>query len=127
MQRKILFVNSQSTTLLMEQMLFAQRADYSLIVARDAKDAIRKAEMECPDLILMDSTPRNADACREMRKIKKLQRVPIILVASPTDSPHCENGTSSECNNDLSESMQWRGLLDMVNTYLTTHGVTTSH
>lgn len=82
MNPKILLVDDSSTTLLMEQMLFDRYTKYNLVTARDGQEAIQKALAEEPDLILMDVVmPKmdGFDACREMRKLKKLQRVPIIL------------------------------------------------
>ncbi|HKD83052.1 MAG TPA: hypothetical protein VKH81_25410 [Candidatus Angelobacter sp.] len=122
MKHKILFVYDQSTTLLIEQMLFSRRGDYSLIAARDSKEAIQIALAEHPNLILMDRTPANLEACREMQKNEKLQRIPVLMVTSAADSS-CENGASSGYSEDPSQSLNWHGLLEMVNTYLAARGV----
>jgi PleD family two-component response regulator len=118
MNHKILFVDDCSTTLLMEQILFARRTDYNIIMARDGQEAIQKAVVEQPGLILMDATLPNMAACREMRKIPELQRVPIILVSSPDGPANPENGFSTGCNDGLDKPLNWRALFEMVNTYL---------
>jgi CheY-like chemotaxis protein len=121
MNKKILLVDDSSTTLLMEQMLFARYANYNLIVARDGREAIEKALAEQPDLILMDVIMPNMDgfnACREMRKMEKLRRVPIILVTSRGEPANVENGFASGCNDYLTKPIDGPELLKMVNTYL---------
>lgn len=124
MKHKILFVYDHSTTLLIEQMLFSQRGDYSLIAARDGREAIQMALIEHPNLILMDRTPANIEACRELQKIEELQRIPVLMVTSGADSSSSENGLSSSYSEDPSLSLNWHGLLEMVNTYLAARGVT---
>jgi len=124
MSRKILFVDDCSTTLLLEHVVFARHADCNLIRARDGEEAIQKAVTEQPDLILMDGTLPNMNACREMRKIQELQRVPILLVTRVGGPSNIENGLASERNDDLAKPLNWRDLLEMVNTYLTRHSVT---
>ena len=122
MSRKILFVDDCSTTLLMEQVLFAKRTDYSLTTARDGREAIQKAMADPPDLILMDATLPNMNACREMRKIPELQRIPILLVSNGGEPSNIEDGFASG-NDGLGKPLNWRGLFEMVNTYLTSHSV----
>lgn len=122
MSRKVLYVDDYSTTLLMEQLLFAKPTDYNLITARDGWGAIQKAVSERPDLILMDGILPNMDACREMSKIQELQRVPIFLITSGKQPPIIENGFASG-SMDLAKPLNWRKLLEMVDIYLTTHSV----
>jgi len=107
----------------MEQVLFAKRTDYNLTTARDGREAIEKAIADPPDLILMDATLPNMDACREMRKIPELQRIPILLVSNGGEPLNAENGLASS-NLDRDRPLNWHGLFEMVNTYLTRNSVT---
>lgn len=121
MNPKILLVDDSSTTLLMEQMLFDRYTKYNLVTARDGQEAIQKALAEEPDLILMDVVmPKmdGFDACREMRKLEKLRRVPIILVTSRGEPTNVEIGFASGCNDYLTKPINGRELLEMVNAYL---------
>jgi CheY-like chemotaxis protein len=121
MNPKILLVDDSSTTLLMEQMLFDRYTKYNLVTARDGQEAIQKALAEEPDLILMDVVmPKmdGFDACREMRKLEKLRRVPIILVTSRGEPTNVETGFASGCNDYLTKPINGRELLEMVNAYL---------
>lgn len=123
MKYKILFVDDCSTNLLMEQVLLANPTDCNLIRARHAWEAIQKAAAEQPDLILMDGTLPNVEACREIRKIDNLQHVPILMVTTFGGPSNIESGLSSGCNDNRATSLKWRGLLEMVNTYLASHSV----
>jgi DNA-binding response OmpR family regulator len=121
MSAKILLVDDSSTTLLMEQMLFTQYTKYGLILARDGHEAIQKAVAEQPDLILMDVIMPKMDgfsACREMRKLEKLQRVPIILVTSRGERRNVEMGFASGCNDYLTKPIDGHELLEVVSAYL---------
>lgn len=106
----------------MEQVLFAKRTDCNLTTARDSSEAVRKAVEEPPDLILMDATPANMDACREMRKIPELRRIPILLVSNGGEPMNIENGFAGG-NDQLGKPLNWHGLFELVNTYLTSHNV----
>jgi len=121
MSRKILFVDDCSTTLLMEQVLLAKRTDYNLTTARDGREAIEKAIADPPDLILMDATPPNVEACREMRKVPELQRIPILLVSNDGEPANIGNGFAG--GDDLGKPLNWHGLFEMVSNYLTSHSV----
>lgn len=118
MDHKILFVNDCSTTLLLEQMRFDGRSNYSLIFARDGSEAIQKAMSEQPNLILMDATPQNIEACREIRKIENLQRVPILLVSSAVDPGSIGNTPGNQTNSNQTSPLMWNLLIEGVNSYL---------
>lgn len=107
----------------MEQVLLANCTDCNLIRARHGWEAVQKAAAEQPDLILMDGTLPNMDACREIRKMQNLQRVPILMVTSFGGPPNIENGFANGYSDDPATSLKWRGLLDMVNTYLASRSV----
>jgi response regulator RpfG family c-di-GMP phosphodiesterase len=124
MKYKILFVDDCSTTSRMEQMLFAKRTDHNLIMARNGQEALEKAISELPDLILMEASLPNMKACREMRKVLKLQRVPILLLTNYGALPsEIENSFDSESHDVPATSLKWRDLFERVNTYLTAHGI----
>jgi two-component system alkaline phosphatase synthesis response regulator PhoP len=123
MKYKILFVDDCSTRLLMEQVLLANCTECNLIRARHAWEALQKAAAEQPDLILMDGTLPNVDVCRQIRKMENLQRVPILMVSAFGESSNIENGFASGHNDNPATSLKWRGLLEMVNTYLASHSV----
>jgi twitching motility two-component system response regulator PilH len=122
MSRKVLYVDDYSTTLLMQQLLFAKPTNYNLTTARDGWEAIQKAVAERPDLILMDGNLPNMDVCREMSKIQNLHHVPIFLITRGNQLSNIENRFTSGTM-DLAKPLNWRKLLEMVDTYLTSHSV----
>ncbi|HKR94355.1 MAG TPA: hypothetical protein VJW55_03285 [Candidatus Angelobacter sp.] len=111
MDHKILFVNDCSTTLLLEQMRFNGRSNYNLIFARNGSEAIQKAMSEQPSLILMDATPQNIEACREIRKIENLQRVPILLVSSAVE-PWSGNAFGNKASSEQTSPLMWNQLIE---------------
>jgi CheY-like chemotaxis protein len=117
MKLKILFVDDCSTTLLLEQMRFAGRADYDLVLARNGWEAVQKAACEQPNLILMDATEANIAASQEMRKIEQLKRVPILLVSTASEPAPLANNAG-----DVDAPLAWTQLFEMVDTYLTARG-----
>lgn len=123
MKYKILFVVNCSTSLLIEQVLLANCTDCTLIRAHNGSEAVQKAAAEQPDLILMDRTPRNLEACREIHKVQSLQHIPILMVSTFAGPPPIENGVASGDNDNPANFLKWRGLLDMVDTYLASHSV----
>jgi CheY-like chemotaxis protein len=123
MKYKILFVDDCSTSLLMEQMLLANCTDCNVIRACHGRDAVQKAQAEQPDLILMDGTLPNMDTCRQIRKMENLQHVPILMVTTFGGPSNIENGFASGDNDNLAASLKWRGLLEMVDTYLASRSV----
>lgn len=124
MKYKILFVNDCSTTSRMEQMLFAKRTDHNLIMACNGQEALEKAISELPDLILMEANLSNMNACREMRKVRKLHGVPILLLTNYSALPsEIEDSFDSENHDVPAISLKWRDLFERVNTYLTAQGI----
>ncbi len=120
MDHKILFVNDCSTTLLLEQMRFDGRSNYNLIFARNGSEAIQKAMSEQPNLILMDATPQNIEACREIRKIENLQRVPILLVSSAVEPWSIGIIPGNKASSEQTSPLMWNQLIEGVNSYLAT-------
>lgn len=123
MKYKILFVDDCSTSLLMEQVLLANCTDCNLIRACHGPEAVQKAKAEQPDLILMDGTLRNMDACRQIRKMQELQRVPILMVTTFGEPSNIEDGFAGGYNDNPATYLKWRGLLEMVDTYLANRSV----
>jgi DNA-binding response OmpR family regulator len=121
MDAKILLVDDSNTALLFEEMLLKNNTNYSVILARDGAEGLAKALAEKPNLILMDVVMPKMDgfqACREMRKRKALQGVPIILVTSRGEPCNVETGFESGCNDYLTKPVKSAELIELVNGYL---------
>ncbi len=93
MPKKILLVDDSTTTLMMEEMILKQRTTYDCVTAKDGLDAISRAVVESPDLVLMDVVmPRmnGFEACKRMRLEETLRQTPIILVTTRGEEEYVE-------------------------------------
>ena len=72
-----------------------QRKGYELVIAADGKEAVRKAQLQTPDLILMDIRLPVMDGWEAMRRIKiipETQSIPIIALTA-----HAMAGDMEKC------------------------------
>lgn len=115
-RKKILLVDDSSTILMMEK--FILRNDpYILITASNGEEAVRKAEAEKPDLILLDVVmPRMSgfEACRLIRDNDELAHVPIIMVATHDEAENVETGWVAGCTDYVTKPINAVELLAKV-------------
>ena len=74
-----------------------QRKGYEVVIATDGKEAVRKAQSQTPDLILMDIRLPLIDGWEAMRRIKimpETQYIPIIALTA-----HAMTGDMEKCMN----------------------------
>jgi len=72
-----------------------QRKGYEVVIAADGKEALRKAQSQTPDLILMDIRLPVMDGWEAMRRIKiipETQSIPIIALTA-----HAMAGDMEKC------------------------------
>ena len=72
-----------------------QRKGYEVVIAADGKEAVRKAQSQTPDLILMDIRLPLMDGWEAMRRIKimpETQSIPIIALTA-----HAMAGDMEKC------------------------------
>ena len=72
-----------------------QRKGYEVVIAADGKEAVRKAQSQTPDLILMDIRLPLIDGWEAMRRIKIMpvtQYIPIIALTA-----HAMTGDMEKC------------------------------
>lgn len=119
--KKVLLVDDSSTARLLTRLIFSQKTNYVLLSAVDGKDAIERAHAEKPDLILMDvMMPRmtGLEACRELKKDKETNKIPIILLTTRGEEHFVQEGSESGCNDYLTKPVNEKELLDLLKTYL---------
>ena len=66
------------------------RSDYHLLLARNGREALAKAEAYMPDLILTDVMMPEMDGyelCRAIRNSETLNHIPIIIISARSDEP----------------------------------------
>lgn len=121
MAKKVLLVDDSSTTLMMEEMILKQRTSYECVMAKDGLDAISRAVVEPPDLVLMDvMMPRlnGFEACKRMRLEQSLRDTPIILVTTRSEEEYVEAGFQSGCNDYITKPINSFELVTLLQSYL---------
>lgn len=121
MPKKVLLVDDSSTTLMMEEMILKQRTSYECVTAKDGLDAISRAVVESPDLVLMDVVmPRlnGFEACKRMRLEETLKHTPIILVTTRGEEEYVEAGFQSGCNDYITKPVDSFELVTLLQRYL---------
>jgi DNA-binding response OmpR family regulator len=121
MAKKILLVDDSTTTLMMEEMIVKQRTPYECVTAKDGLDAISRAVVESPDLVLMDVVmPRmnGFEACKRMRLEATLRQTPIILVTTRGEEEYVEAGFQSGCNDYITKPINGHELVTLLRSYL---------
>ena len=121
MAKKVLLVDDSSTTLMMEESILKQNTPYECVSAMDGLDAISRALVENPDLVLMDVVmPRlnGFEACKRMRLEKTLRDTPIILVTTRGEEEYVEAGFQSGCNDYITKPVDGFELVALLQSYL---------
>lgn len=119
-RKKILLVDDSPTSLFVERMVLKD-GPYELVTARDGQEAVEKADLHRPDLILMDVVmPRmtGLEACRELRRRSGTQSTPIILVTTRGESDNVEAGYESGCSDYITKPIDGLELMTKVKNYL---------
>jgi len=83
-KKRILVVEDNEQNLYLATFLL-ERNGYEVITAEDGSEAIEKAKMEKPDLILMDMQLPEMDgfeATRRIKSIPEISHIPIVAVTS---------------------------------------------
>ena len=119
-RKKILLVDDSSTILMMEK--FILRNDpYILVTASNGEEAVRKAAVELPDLILLDVImPRMSgfEACRLIRDNDALKHIPIIMVTTRGEATNVETGWLVGCTDYVTKPINAVELLAKVRSLL---------
>jgi len=121
MPKKVLLVDDSSTTLMIEEMILKQSTPYECVTAKDGLDAISRAVVENPDLVLMDVVmPRlnGFEACKRMRLEESLRNTPIILVTTRGEEEYVEAGFQSGCNDYITKQINSFELVTLLQGYL---------
>src|SRR5437899_820311 len=65
-----------------------EREGYEVSVAHDGQEGLRKAQMQLPDLILLDlmlPTLDGLEVCRELRAGERTRQVPILMLTAKSE------------------------------------------
>ena len=120
MPKKILLVDDSSTVLMMERMILAAES-YELCTASNGKQAVERAKIERPDLILMDVVMPLMDgveACKAIRADDATREIPIIMVTTRGEPHNVESGYELGCNDYVTKPINGPELLSKVRNLL---------
>jgi DNA-binding response OmpR family regulator len=118
--KKILLVDDANTVLMMEQMML-RNAGFDVAIARNGAEAVEKAILEQPDLILLDVVMPQMDgfeACRRIRANRETQSIPVILVTTRSESNNVQTGFEAGCNEYMTKPFSKSELLAKLRPYL---------
>jgi DNA-binding response OmpR family regulator len=119
-KKKILLVDDSTTSLFMEKMIL-KREPYDISTANDGFEAVEKALLEQPDLILMDVVmPRmnGFEALRALRGKDATRQTPVILVTTRSEPVNVAEGYASGCSDYLTKPIDPEELLTKVRSCL---------
>jgi two-component system cell cycle response regulator DivK len=120
--KRILIVDdSEDMRMLLEQILEEEEASYIVECAIDGKQALQKAEIFQPDLILLDmSLPQMSgwDVIPQLRLIPSLVNTPIIAVTAHVSKADQERALALGCSAHLGKPFDIETVVDTINQLL---------
>lgn len=119
-RKKILLVDDAETILMMERMIL-KKEPYDLVTAKDGEEALAKAELECPDLILLDvimPKMNGFEVCKQLRQKELTKTTPIIMVTTRGEQENVETAYKGGCNDYVTKPINGMELITKVRNYL---------
>lgn len=95
-----------------------ERKGFEVIIATDGEQAVNKAVVDMPDLILMDMSLPVLDGWEATRKIKSVTEtssIPIIGLSAHAMAGDREKGLASGCNDYDTKPVEFERLLGKIN------------
>src|SRR5262245_39574146 len=119
-RKKVLLVDDQNTVLMMERVSL-QGTGYEIITAKNGVEAIQKAILERPDLILMDVVMPEMDglaACRTLRSREETKNIPILMCTTRGESGSIQAGYDAGANEYITKPFNGLDLVAKLQEYL---------
>jgi CheY-like chemotaxis protein len=119
-RKKILLVDDSNTVLMMERMMLRD-GGYDVVTAKNGAEAVKQAEREKPDLILLDVVMpemNGFEACKRIRALPDTRSTPIIMVTTRSEQTNVEAGFASGCNAYITKPFNSLDLLAKLRSYL---------
>jgi CheY-like chemotaxis protein len=120
MKKKILIADDSETVVLVVKMILA-RESCELIVAHDGQEALEKALVERPNLVLLDvMMPRlsGLEVLRRLRQNEATRTTPVVLVTTRGETANIRDGYAEGCSAYLTKPFDAVDLLRTVRRYL---------
>jgi two-component system cell cycle response regulator DivK len=119
-RRTIMVVDDFDDTRLMMK-LWLEKKGYRVVEAENGEDAVRVAESERPNLIIMDVEMPVADglsATRRIRSLESLRVVPIIAVSAYGVDEYRDRALQAGCNEYVSTPFEPTALEELMKNLL---------
>jgi two-component system phosphate regulon response regulator PhoB len=94
-----------------------QREGYDTVVALDGQEGLRKAQMQIPDLILLDLMLPNMDGldvCRQLRANERTRKVPILMLTAKAEETDQVVGFSMGADDYVTKPFSVKVLLQRI-------------
>jgi two-component system phosphate regulon response regulator PhoB len=94
-----------------------QREGYTTLVANDGMEGLRKAQMQLPDLILLDLMlpgKSGLEVCRELKSGANTREIPIIILSAKTEETDQIVGFSLGCDDYVTKPFSIKVLLQRI-------------
>ena len=111
----LLVEDTEDNRFMMRRLL--EMSGYEVIEATNGEEAVRKAETEEPDLILMDLSLPIIDglaATRLIRKLPNRTKTPIIAVSAHDTSDFLAEALGAGCNSYITKPIDFNELEQLI-------------
>ena len=120
MKKKVLLVDDSTTVLMVEKMILA-KGPFTVVTARDGREAIEKARSEQPDIVLLDVVMPNLDglsACAAIRQHPETAHIPIVMVTTRGEEANVEAAFHNGCTDYVTKPINGLELLTKLHNIL---------
>ncbi len=114
--KSVLLVDDVDVFLQLECM-FLKRKGFKIFTARDGREALRIAQKERPDIILLDlilPDISGVECCRQLKSDPELKSIPIIIVTTSGCEKDRVRCVEAGCDGYLTKPIKQLELLDLV-------------
>src|SRR5256885_5963633 len=94
-----------------------QREGYDTLVAHDGQEGLRKAQMQLPDLIILDlmlPTLDGLEVCRELRAGERTRNIPILMLTAKAEETDQVVGFSMGADDYVTKPFSVKVLLQRI-------------
>ena len=115
METVLLVEDTEDNRFMMRRLL--EMAGYRVVEATNGEEAVRRAEADQPDLILMDLSLPVIDglaATRAIRKLNGLSKTPIIAVSAHDTSDFQSDALAAGCDSYITKPIDFSQLEQLI-------------
>ncbi|HEY3445419.1 MAG TPA: response regulator [Myxococcales bacterium] len=119
-KKKILLVDDSSTVLLTERTMFDD-GRFTILTARNGREAVEAAKREQPDMIFMDVVMPEMDgfeAVRTLRAHAPTKDTPIVMVTTRSEPKNVQAGYEAGCDEYMTKPFNHLELMEKLRHYL---------